>query len=467
MKTTIKRIGQAGNALLVCMVATGIVGIILASYLTLVKSQTQSVARSQTWNTTVSLIEAGMEEAMAHLNLHGSSNLLCESNWQLIGTKYVTERSLGDGYYVVSIDNWIPGTNCTPVIESRGFVTPPVLVSSLSMPGPFVAAQTLDVNALTPSGKLGRGVRATATVDALFSKGLVAKGQIDMNGNNIMTDSFDSLDANYSSSGSYDPSKAKANGDVATDLTIVNSVNIGNANIHGSVSTGPKGSVNVGPQGVVTGKVTDDMNVAFPAVVVPFASGPYFNSPGFSGSTNLNGVTYAQIYDTGNYKIDGWDLSNPNRNILIRGEVAVWLRNGFSMQNSSVILAPGAKLTLYMGGPGSIGGNAGFNNDGDATKLMVYGLPGCTSLSFGGNASFTGCLYAPSAAFSMNGGGNNATYDFRGASITASVTMNGHFNFHYDEALRKRGPIRGFVMTSWNEMAPGEVANVPTRSLAN
>jgi hypothetical protein len=66
-------------------------------------------------------------------------------------------------------------------------------------------------------------------------------------------------------------------------------------------------------------------------------------------------------------------------------------------------------------------------------------------------------IYAPNANFTMNGGGNSA-YDFVGASITKTVTMNGHFKFHYDEALAKYGPSRGFVLTSWNEMTPQEVA---------
>jgi hypothetical protein len=64
----------------------------------------------------------------------------------------------------------------------------------------------------------------------------------------------------------------------------------------------------------------------------------------------------------------------------------------------------------------------------------------------------------------MSGGGGTA-YDFVGASITGTVIMNGHFNFHYDEALRTRGPIKGYVLTSWNEMAPTEVRNVPGSTL--
>ena len=46
------------------------------------------------------------------------------------------------------------------------------------------------------------------------------------------------------------------------------------------------------------------------------------------------------------------------------------------------------------------------------------------------------------------------------ASITESAKLNGHFNFHYDEALRKFGPFRGYVISSWNEMAPSEVPHL-------
>lgn len=51
----------------------------------------------------------------------------------------------------------------------------------------------------------------------------------------------------------------------------------------------------------------------------------------------------------------------------------------------------------------------------------------------------------------MGGGGGN-TYDFVGASVSSTVLMNGHFNFHYDEALGRIGPRRGYIITGWNEV---------------
>ena len=66
--------------------------------------------------------------------------------------------------------------------------------------------------------------------------------------------------------------------------------------------------------------------------------------------------------------------------------------------------------------------------------MGIYGLPSLTSISFGGNAAFTGTIYAPEADFSFGGGGNN-TYDYVGSLVTNSCKLNGHANFHYDESL--------------------------------
>jgi hypothetical protein len=52
-------------------------------------------------------------------------------------------------------------------------------------------------------------------------------------------------------------------------------------------------------------------------------------------------------------------------------------------------------------------------------------------------------------------GGGSTRYDFVGATITGSVKMNGHFQFHYDEALKGFGPRRGYAVTSWEEASLG------------
>jgi putative adhesin len=76
---------------------------------------------------------------------------------------------------------------------------------------------------------------------------------------------------------------------------------------------------------------------------------------------------------------------------------------------------------------------------GNAANFSYFGTTNNTQITFGGNASFTGTIYAPQADFSLGGGGSS-TYDFVGASVTRSVSMNGHFNFHFDENLLLAGP---------------------------
>jgi len=123
---------------------------------------------------------------------------------------------------------------------------------------------------------------------------------------------------------------------------------------------------------------------------------------------------------------------------------------------SQIILAPGVRLLLYVGDTTGSGasaslGGSGISNQGSAMDFEYWGMPSNTSLSYSGNAAFTGVIYAPNADFTLGGGGNGI-YDFVGASVTSTVKMNGHFHFHYDENLKRIGPSRGYIITSWNEI---------------
>ena len=84
MKTLrLTRNSRCGNILVVTLCVAGVIGIVLVSALTLIKSQNQSVARSQAWNHCIPVIEAGLEEALAHLNnprqFFGSASRCCRS----------------------------------------------------------------------------------------------------------------------------------------------------------------------------------------------------------------------------------------------------------------------------------------------------------------------------------------------------------------------------------------------------
>src|SRR5436190_6749267 len=308
MKTTpSNRKNERANVLVIAICVTFIAGVTLASFLKLAAGQNTSVARSQAWNASIPIVEAGIEEAMTHLNdnctytdiSHPNTNSWAIDGWTQteVGVKKKTYLP-GGSYYSVEIISAAPYSPFQPAIISEGHMASP-FASQIVAPNAFLAAIGTTVDQTIPTRSpstqtmntnVARKVRVTAGQHGLFSKGLVAKYNIDLNGNNIATDSFDSADPAYSSSGQYDSSKHKANGDVATDSGLINSLNVGNANIAGKVSTGPGGQVAIGANGTVgdlawtsshsgiqPGHSSDDMNVYFPDVKPPFSGG--FSTP--------------------------------------------------------------------------------------------------------------------------------------------------------------------------------------------
>lgn len=451
---------NAGSTLLLTLVIAAIVGFVLIAYLNLVRAQNMSTMRSQAWNVAVPVIEAGVEDALAHLAAHAGADLACDGWWGYNGGYYMFRR-VGDHFYLVVITNYFPGsfTN-SPVIESRGYVSLPTLVSSV--PGPVLAQSTT-----TTRNYLGRGVRVRTRQDYLWSKPWTMRDTIDLAGNNIRTDSFDSTSTNASTAGRYDPAKRRANGDIATNSSLTNSLNIGNADIFGRVSTGPRGSVSIGPQGSVgdlawhaagrrgiqPGYYTDDMNVDFREPKVPFSGGAF--TPGGGNITNADGTVtyYDYILDDGNYQ-----LSTLGGKTYVRGNATLLVTSSIQMTGSDELrIQTNKTFKLYMSGAtANLGGNGVINGSGFATNFTYYGLSNNVSFSIGGNGAIIGTVYAPNAQIVLNGGGNSNT-DFIGAAIGRSSRLNGHFNVHYDESLGRTGQIRGYVITGWDEMSPSEV----------
>jgi hypothetical protein len=140
-----------------------------------------------------------------------------------------------------------------------------------------------------------------------------------------------------------------------------------------------------------------------------------------------------------------WWINNLNGSIYVQGTNVILELTGTSARvpSGGAITVPNLtdangnpyRLTMYVAATTFTVNGTGFvNASGIANNLKYYGLPSNTFLTLGGNASFSTQIYAPEADFSLGGGGVN-TYDFSGAIITKSFTLNGHFNIHGDEAL--------------------------------
>ena len=410
---------------MVALVIAGVIGLVLLSYLSLTSNQNVMTVRSEAWNAAMPLVEAGVEEAIAHMTAS-------QANWMTngwTGTPGVVrmERNLGDGYYSVTISN-----KTRPIIISRGYVHAPLATNYIL-----------------------RTVRVELVTKTQIGPGFGAKGLIDLNGNKLYLDSYDSSDPNYSDAfGMYDPKKRDDDVVVATNLGIVDALNLGNADVWGTVATGPGGTVDVlkngivgsvdwhisggvgGNKGIEPGYSSSDAQIDFPPIDAPVSG----SSPPLDVLGNL--LLGSSVYEVGS-------LTGP---IIVSGNATLIVRTTFSITGKDAIkILPGGSLKLYVYaasadfGPGTYNATPGSR----ATNLRYYGMPSNASINFNGNTEIQAAIYAPDAYLTCNGGG--AGMNHSGSSLTKQVKLNGAYSFHFDEALLKEGEP-GYVVSRWDEI---------------
>src|SRR5580765_6868411 len=168
--------GSRATTLMIAVIVTGLVGFVLAAYLSLLGAQNSVMMRSQAWNASIPVVEAGCEDALEHLSVHGNTNLYCDG-WSGTNGQYVMTRWVGDStFYTVMISNWSGGSSffavggssplSPPVITSLGYVEMPGLFPSGAAPVLADVAGTLDL----AKTYIVRGVRLTARQNGLFVK---------------------------------------------------------------------------------------------------------------------------------------------------------------------------------------------------------------------------------------------------------------------------------------------------------
>jgi len=413
---------QSGNTLMATLCVTIIIGLALVGYLRLTTSQHRLTVRSQVWNSCMPVVEAGIDEALTHCTYNYSTNMK-SNGWVKRGLNYVKTNGVGDGYYDVEISISLPYE-----ITSRGYYPMP-----------------------DKSTFVSRVVHVTTTNMGLFTGALLVRNDIDLNGNSVLTDSFDSQDDTKSTNARYDPTKAGDKGDIACN-GVGNSagVDVGNANVWGHVYTKPTGSLVVGSKGAVgsvswqksgvagvePGWWNTDLNVSYPSVAAPFTTGT-MPTGGMVGTN-----TYTHIL--GN---DKYVLSSLGGKVIVTGKATLYVTGDINFGfGDSLEIAAGGSLTIY-----AAGANTEFNSvvnpNSSATSLSYFGLPSNTRIRVSGNAALTAAIYAPSADFIMNG-----SADVYGSIVANSATLVGNAAFHYDEALLDIPPNRACVVTSWNEL---------------
>lgn len=247
---------------------------------------------------------------------------------------------------------------------------------------------------------------------------------------NAETDSFDSSAGTYASTriGWGDPDAATQGGHVGTNGNANGVVSFSgvNARVAGHIDVGRNAVASSAVDGTAgtnypsgSGSVAVlTSNVGRPPVVVPTLPNGTFTTSGVLppdrkyGSITLSGHNSMTLGD-GVYVFDSIRLSG----------------------QADIVLAPGAKATVYVLNDLDLSGQGVANASGKPKNLTFYGGPSLTSeITVTGNAAAYYRVYAPNAPVKIAGNG-----DVFGSVVGKTVRNVGNGKIHYDRSLNSPG----------------------------
>src|SRR5215207_1598147 len=104
------RYSTSGGVLVTTLIICALVGIMLTAYLSMVSNQHKLSQRSQVWNNCIPLCEAGVEEALAHLNHINTTSNFAINGWTSNSGSFYKTRALNGGMASMAISNDSPPT---------------------------------------------------------------------------------------------------------------------------------------------------------------------------------------------------------------------------------------------------------------------------------------------------------------------------------------------------------------------
>jgi len=272
----------------------------------------------------------------------------------------------------------------------------------------------------------------------LFAFAIATRTNIDMNGNGLSSDSFNSASTNLSIHGRYDAVRTSTNGDVAV---LYGMLDLGKHTVHGDVYLGPTATLSSSFD-QVSGNIITNYNYCYPSVVPPETTAWFVLSttlPAIAPDGNSYNYVFTNSVDLIVPNLNGRVYVGTNAHVRLLAQAG---------QTTRVFVAGGGStdsdhgtLAIYIAASAFAIGGTGAVDGGRAACLAYYGLPSNKTINYSGNGIFVGTVYAPDANLSLAAGGSGS-YDICGCVITKALIFNGHFMFHFDEDLLTSGPKR-------------------------
>jgi Tfp pilus assembly protein PilX len=253
--------------------------------------------------------------------------------------------------------------------------------------------------------------KAQSTIEAWVKRGyppsfkyaVYAKDGIGME-NHACTDS-------YNSDSTYAASVLPDGGNIGTggNITMQNNTSVG-----GDAST-TGGSITLQNSADVLGSTSTSAppeNLTFiPDAEYAYVSTHNDNATGLSGVYTYNAATKA--------------LSVGANKTLTLADGTYYFSSITTANQAKILLAPGAKVTVYLTGTMMMEQNTEFNATGKPSNLMIYSKG--ANLFIKNNSKFSGGFYGPATTFMFE---NNA--DVRGALVLKQATIKNNTCIHFD-----------------------------------
>lgn len=440
---------QNGSVLVVALGLVGILALVSASLMEMVSQEQRLSHRSMAWNQAAFAAETGIEYGWNEMNkLTGiNTNSAFMSGWTYIGSTTWTRSN----------------QQLTPLAGHDE----PSTIASLTVNTNSPAGQTTitsvgQTTSALISKTITRTVQATLRPTTPFNMAMLAKGLIDFSGSTAQLDSFNSAN------GAWSVDTRLARGDIGTNGLLIDAAGM---TVYGSMQTGPGGEVTEDPkftqkQGADTASAADDSRVngisdglktSIPDVSLP--SG--LSAVASGGAVTADKTVTAAAGATTQVKYDSVTLGGSDKLVIdgasangaTQGKIQIYVTGSLSIGGSASISVtntlggPLPQVEFYVGGPAADLLGNGIVGTSKPADMLIYGLPGLTSLQVGGTADFTGAIYAPNADVKLNG---NVTYT--GSLTGSTITIPGGPQFHYDEALQGMGFTLSYMLATWKEL---------------
>jgi hypothetical protein len=496
-----------GSVLIVAMLIAAIIGISLVSYIKLTATSFKLAHRTFFSDAASNLVETGLEEAVYSFNAMGSGTAAATvwsstNGWTTNTTKVagITIVSGGSGYAsaptvlflggggsgataaatisagaitAVTISNGGSGYTSAPTIFFAGGsgagasatttntsatrtlstfnldqnATGVVQIYVAGYDGSYATPLAVAKATITPfdgGAPIVKIIEVALKFNGPFMNGLVAKNGITWNGHPT-ADSWNSNPVNSST------------GPWVTYASATHNANTTVASLSGTVSLGSQGSISgnlaLGSTAIysgsntITGTITYNFNnsLAMPTYPATSTLANYYTlAPAISGilPRNLDTTNSPGTDDTYYYFVSGGTIGNT---IIAANSKVVIVGNLTTNVTGTVTIPTTGSLKIYT--DGTINGT--YLNSAWAGALQLF-TSTTSGTTISGNQNILACIYAPNSPITGNGGGNSGA--FYGSVVGATVTSNGHMDFHYDEALKSFSTGKPWTLNLWREL---------------